>query len=231
MVSALAAQLAAQRDPLVAHLVVTHNLPAPPLLAPAGGWPFRLSEIFNTQPAGFAANHNRAFERCNTDCFCVLNPDIELTDPAVWSRLVDAAMQPGTGCAYPVLRDLDGGEQDNEREAVTPLALVRRHVLRRPQARTDWVSGAFWLVPSHAWRAIGGLDEGYFLYCEDTDFCLRLQLAGFRLQRVRAEARHAAARASRTPGLRMAWHVRSLLRLWLRPPLWRFLGSSSKARQ
>lgn len=231
MVQGLLGQLVQQRDPRVREVIVTHNLPAQALAEPAGGWPFRLVEIFNEQPAGFAANHNRAFESAAGEFFCVLNPDIELTDPAIWQRLVEAASSPGVGCAYPRLANPDGSPQDHEREAVTPLALLRRHLLRRPQRHTDWVSGAFWLVPAGVWRQLGGLDEGFFMYCEDTDFCLRLQLAGLHLRRADTEARHVAARASRKPGLRMARHVRSLLRLWLRPPLWRFLAGPAKARQ
>jgi len=231
LVAALASRLAAMADPRVRQLIVTHNLPDEPLPAPAGGWPFDFVEIANPQPAGFAANHNRAFEHCQAPAFCVLNPDIELTDPSVWQALLATLREPGVGCSYPRLLESDGSPQDHEREAVTPVALWRRHVLRRPQLRTDWVSGAFWLVRSEVWRELRGLDERFRMYCEDADFCLRLQLAGWRLARAPAQARHAAARASRRPGRRMAWHLRSLLRLWLQPPLWRLLARNAKARQ
>jgi len=226
----LLAQIAAQRDPRVVRVVLTHNLPDAALAAPAGGWPFELIELFNRRPAGFAANHNRAFRHCASAWFCVLNPDVMLPDARIWQRLLEAAAAPLVGCAYPVLLNPDGTPQDQEREAVTPLALWRRHVRRLPQRRADWVSAAFWLVPSAVWSELGGLDEGFYLYCEDTDFCLRLQSAGWRLARADAHALHMAQRASRRPGRRMAMHLRSLLRLWLRPPLWRFLASS-QARQ
>jgi N-acetylglucosaminyl-diphospho-decaprenol L-rhamnosyltransferase len=231
LVERLLAQIVAQRDPLVRQVIVTHNLRSDPMAVPAGGWPFDFVEIFNEQPAGFGTNHNRAFERCECPYFCVLNPDIHLLDAGIWKQLVQGVQEPAVGCAYPVLLENDGSPQDHEREAVTPLALWRRHVLKRPQQQTDWVSAAFWLVPSHVWRRLGGLDEGFYMYCEDTDFCLRLQLAGWKLSRVDAAARHAAARASRRPVPQMAWHLRSLVRLWLRPTLWRFLLVTAKARQ
>lgn len=231
LVAALAGRLAAMRDPRIAQVFVTHNLPEEPLAAPAGGWPFEFVEIFNREPAGFAANHNRALARASAPYFCVLNPDIELHDDRIWRALLETLADPEVGCAYPQLLEADGSPQDHRREAVTPAALWRRYVLRRPQRWTDWVSGAFWVVPAEAWRALGGLDERFRMYCEDTDFCLRLQLAGWRLAAAPAEARHVAARASRQPGRRMLWHLHSLLRLWLSPTLWRYLSVYAKARQ
>ena len=232
----LLAQLARNGAGVVGHVIVTHNLPAVPV-RPDPAWPFELSEVFNAAPLGFGANHNRAFGQCSTGQFAILNPDIEAMDAGLWSALAGAAQQPGVGCAYPRLLNPDGSVQ-NEREAVTPVALLRRHVLKAPQRRTDWVSGALWVVPAAVWRALGGFDERYFMYCEDTDFCLRLQLAGWQLARVEPTARHAAAWASRTPGRAMVWHLRSLLRLWTRPVLWRYLarpgprpGRVQKARQ
>lgn len=231
LVAALAGRLARMRDPHVAQLIVTHNLPEQPLPAPAEGWPFEFVEIFNREPAGFAANHNRAMTRATAPFFGVLNPDVELHDHRIWQALLQTLEDPEVGCAYPRLLEADGSPQDQEREAVTPAALWRRYVLRRPQQWTDWVSGAFWVVRAEAWRALGGLDERFRMYCEDTDFCLRLQLAGWRIASAPVEVLHLAARDSRRPGRRMAWHIHSLLRLWFSPTLWRYLSVYAKARQ
>lgn len=224
----LLAQLRLAHAGQVAHVVVTHNLASPALPVPDGGWPFELTEIHNDVPAGFGANHNRAFGRCATALFAVVNPDIELSDPQAWPRLVQAASEDGVGCAYPALFDPDGSRQENERELVTPLALVRRHLLRRPQRRVDWVSGAFLVVPAAVWRALGGFDERYFMYCEDVDLCVRLQLAGWSLRRAQTSAVHQASRASRRPGRHLAWHLASLLRLWTAPHVHRFAWGRSR---
>jgi N-acetylglucosaminyl-diphospho-decaprenol L-rhamnosyltransferase len=236
LLAGLLREVAATGGNDVAQVVLTHNLPAPP--TPPADWPFALTELFNEEPLGFGANHNRALAHAASDFFCVLNPDITLPDPAIWRALLQAARQSGVGCAYPRLVGPDGRAQQNERDAVTPFALVRRHLLKVPPRRTDWASGAFWVVPAAAWREVGGFDERYYMYCEDTDFCLRLQLAGWRLAAAEATAGHAAAWASRKPGRAMAWHIRSLLRLWTSPVLWRYLarpgprpGSAEKARQ
>ena len=224
LVAELLRQLAATGAGEIEQVVVTHNLPAPRSATAPSDWPFTLTELFNPDPLGFGANHNRAFGHCTTDFFCVLNPDITLPDPSIWRALLQQARQPGVGCAYPRLLEPDGRPQQNEREAVTPLSLLRRHLLKAPPRRTDWASGAYWVVPAAAWRALGGFDERYFMYCEDADFCLRLQLAGWRLARADAAAGHAAAWASRRPGQAMGWHLRSLLRLWGSPVLWRYLA-------
>lgn len=223
MVVRLLAQLLGSKA--ISHVVVTHNLSAEPVPAPVTGWPFQFTELFNVLPAGFSANHNRAFSHCDSEFFCVLNPDVELHDAAIWERLLEQARLPGVGCTYPVLLNADGTRQENEREAASPLALIRRHLLKLPQRRVDWVSGAFWLVCAEAWRDLGGLDEHYYLYCEDTDFCLRLQLAGWRLARADASAIHDAGWGSRSLGEHLVWHVRSLLRLWVQPVLLRYLLS------
>lgn len=227
----LLAQLCAWHGEQIAHVVLTHNLPARPVAPPPGGWPFRLTELFNDVPAGFGANHNRAFAHCQTGYFCVLNPDVELGDASVWPALVQCARQPGVGCAYPLLFNPDGTRQENEREIVTPLALLRRHLLRRPQRQVDWVSAAFWLVPADAWRSLGGFDERYYMYCEDVDFCLRLQLAGWRLARAQAAAVHAAGWGSRSFSPHLGWHLRSILRLWSKPHFRSYLALSTRQRR
>ena len=198
----------------IVHCIVTHNAPEPELQAPPGGWPFQLTELFNAAPAGFGANHNRAFSKCNSEFFCVLNPDVDLTGPELWAALVAEAEKPGTGLAYPILLNPDGTRQDSERESVTPAALIARHLLKRPPRRIDWISAAFWLVPAAVYRRLGGFDEGFFMYCEDTDFCLRLRLGGWSLRRADVAVVHHAVRGSRKPGRHLAWHLRSLVRLW-----------------
>jgi N-acetylglucosaminyl-diphospho-decaprenol L-rhamnosyltransferase len=224
MVERLLRQLCDGHGGLIEHCVVTHNLAEAGLQAPPGGWPFRFTEMFNPQPAGFGANHNRAFAACTSDFFCVLNPDVELPDPSIWRALVAAAETPHTGLAYPVLLNPDGTRQDNERETVTPMALLGRHLLDRPRRRIDWVSAAFWLVPGPVYRRLGGFDEGFFMYCEDTDFCLRLRLAGWNLTRADVAVVHQARRDSRRVGRHLAWHLRSLMRLWSGPVMRRYMA-------
>jgi N-acetylglucosaminyl-diphospho-decaprenol L-rhamnosyltransferase len=206
-------QLADSGEGLIAHVILTHNLPAIGV-ARAHDWPFRLTEIHNASPVGFGANHNRAFARVDTTLFCVLNPDLSFPDRAIWQELAQQASAPGVGCAFPVLQNADGTLQDSVRAVVTPWALLRRRILRLPDQRKDWASAAFWMLPSAVFRRLGGFDERYHMYCEDVDFCLRLQIAGLTLKQVPAHAVHAAQRDSHRRWQHLAWHVQSLFRLW-----------------
>ena len=60
--------------------------------------------------------------------------------------------------------------------------LRSRLVARRmgPEADTaDWVSGASMMVRREVFEQVGLMDEGYFLYFEETDFCRRVRQAGW----------------------------------------------------
>ena len=227
MVQKLLLRLAQAHDGWIEHCVVVHNLPALALQPPPEGWPFAVTELFNIVPVGFGANHNLAFAHCTSEYYCVLNPDVEWTAPDLWGELVREARVPGTGLAYPKVLNPDGTVQDNEREAVTPVALLRRHLLKQPGKRIDWISAAFWLVPSVVYRRLGGFDEHYFMYCEDVDFCLRLRLEGWTFRRAQAVVMHDASRNSRRELRHLGWHLRSLLRLWGGTALWRYQAACS----
>lgn len=236
LVSALLDQLAALREQgaraAPRRVLLTLNQPEAALQATLQQrhWPFELVLIDNAAAVGFAINHNRAFEHDRTlgasAAFAVLNPDVRWSGNPFASLWDTLQAHPGAGCAYPVQLDAQGVPQDSERLLPTPWRLLRRHGGGRRHevgaARaSDWVNAAFMLLRSQAFAQLGGFDEGYHMYCEDVDLCLRMQLAGWQLVRAdSAVVEHAAERASRRRPRHFIWHLRSLFRLW-RSSAWR----------
>ena len=217
MVQALLNDLARISAATVRRVVLTQNLPEAEPEAPPMGWPFVLQVVKNTVPAGFGANHNRALSGAAEPFVCVLNPDVGIDGLDPFAALTLAAAQPGAGCAYPEQVDAQGRRQDCERELPTPQALWCRRILGRSETRVDWVNAACMVLPQPVWRAVGGFDEAYFMYCEDVDLCLRVRLGGWALVRVPARVVHNGQRASHRRWSHLRWHVRSLLRLWRSP--------------
>ena len=230
LVRALVRQVKARFANYIDRLIVTSNLPEKDSFDFAGDFyqvSPRITLINNATTLGFGTNHNQAFKYCNTEYFCVLNPDVELTqDP--FATLLQAFTDLEVGCAYPIQIHSNGSALDSERELVSPWSIAKRHLpfvgkrLRQQmtQAQTHgnkpvhWVNGAFMLFRSDVFRQLGGFDERYFMYGEDVDICLRMQLAGYTLARADATVVHDTQRRTLRDLRHFAWHVRSLLRLW-----------------
>lgn len=229
----LLALLARSDSTLVRRVWVTLNTPEPFLDGdPSLHGNLDVRVIRNARPKGFGANHNQAFaqEWALDDCsrwFVVMNPDISW-DQAPWASMVECAEREKAGCVFPLQRGPHGEVQDHRRRLPTPTALMRRHGLLpsgpTPSEAPDWVNAALLLFPSNVYQQLKGFDESYFMYCEDVDICLRLQLMGYRLVEAQAACvTHVASRASRRNALHLLWHVRSLLRLWGSVPYQHYL--------
>lgn len=204
----------------VTHVVLTINVPEPDLvsLLSAKVWTFKLIIIKNKVKKGFGSNHNAAFKLCYSRYFCVLNPDVDFDiDP--FPQLLAKFSSSIIGCIFPIQIDVDGKTQDYARKLPSPIALFRRYFrLGGHQCEVvdpDWINGAFLLFRANVFAQLKGFDERYFMYCEDVDLCLRLQLVGFKFFQSDAIVTHAAHRNTRVNFRHLMWHMVSLLRLWL----------------
>ncbi len=175
---------------------------------------------------GFAYGCNRGWREGTAPAVLFLNPDARI-EPASVERLAAAlAERPRAGLVAPRVKDEDGRLDYSVRRfpslrstysqalflhRLFPRARWSDETVRTPDAydeahRVDWVSGACVLVRRSALEAVGGWDEGFFLYGEDVDLCRRLQTAGWEVwYEPSAEAVHAgggsAPRASLLPTL------------------------------
>jgi len=221
LVDALISDLAGIDVPELSRVVLTQNLPEIPPVTRRARSP-RVEVIRNRVPLGFGMNHNAAFRKCDTEYFAVVNPDIALMGnpfPALLS-----ALRAGAGVAAPAVLEPDGRLADTARRMITPAELIRRRMPHyTPPEAPRWFAGMFLLFRSDAFEAVGGFDEGFFMYCEDFDICARLRLAGWPLAFVpQVQVVHAAQQLSHRSLRHFRWHISSLSRMWASANFWRY---------
>jgi GT2 family glycosyltransferase len=214
----------------IAKVVITHNIPND-FVFNDKGFPFELVSIENIQPLGFGENHNRAFKYCETAYYCIMNPDVILTnDP--FGNLLKCAAGEKSAIIAPLITNLSGVVEDSARYFPTPFDLFKKifHLYDGvfPVNESDdvvypeWVGGMFMLVKVDKYQALSGFDESYFLYYEDVDFCLRAwrSCGGVALCKS-AVIIHDARRQSRKSFQFFKWHISSAARFFIKH-LWRF---------
>lgn len=228
MVRPLIDQLHAHCRSSVARIVVTVNIPEAAHVPV--DWDLPMDIVHNAEPHGFGANHNAAFRQCASAWFLVLNPDIRLDGDLIAPLIASA--KPEAGLLTLRIKEPGKDEPEPYRALLTPLELLRRRSPgHRPPGQPAWVAGMFMLLRRDAFAQVGGFDERYFMYCEDFDLCARLQLAGWKLQVAEhLSVVHDARRASNRSLRPLAWHVRSLARLWTSDAFWRYRRQRAVSR-
>lgn len=190
--------------------------------------------IRNLTPKGFGANHNKAFEYCDTPWFIVLNPDLVILEDEPFTQLLFKAHQSSTksiGVIAPQVLNEHGGVEDSVRKNITPWSLFYRFISGRNDAvNLDfinhphsfyWLAGMCLIFNSSAFRQIQGFNERFFLYCEDYDICARLFISGFCIKYYpNFSIVHKAQRASHRSLRYFHWHFSSLVRVWTSKVFW-----------
>jgi hypothetical protein len=169
----------------------------------ARGWSSWARLLASSVNGGFSYGNNLAVrealaagEREQPAYFWILNPDTRV-DPGAMAALVDfaethpqagitgSALHNDDGSAWPyafrfpsLWSEIEGGAR------LGPISrLLRSRAVLRPMgdqpAQVDWMSGASMMVKREVFEQIGLMDEGYFLYYEETDFFLHAQRAGW----------------------------------------------------
>ncbi|MCP5096861.1 MAG: glycosyltransferase family 2 protein [Chloroflexi bacterium] len=135
---------------------------------------------------GYGAGNNIAADIANGEYLVILNPDTVVT-PGWWELLVNALeQQPQAGMATPKILMLNEPNQINTAGNdvhLTGLTMCRG--MGQPAesltetAVVSAISGAAFAIRRDLFLELGGFDPAYFLYMEDTDLSLRVQLAGY----------------------------------------------------
>jgi hypothetical protein len=156
--------------------------------------------IENAENLGFARAVNQGIAATRGAYVLILNPDCIVRPGALRALIGQLAGQPRCGIAAPRVFNPDGSLDYTARTFPGPMAFLfnRYSLLTRmfPRNRwsrrylmsdwdhasvrdVDWVSGACMLARREAIEQVGALDEAYFMFNEDVDWCRRMGEAGW----------------------------------------------------
>jgi N-acetylglucosaminyl-diphospho-decaprenol L-rhamnosyltransferase len=142
---------------------------------------------------GYAGGINRGVQAGKSaEAILILNPDVRLQEKSV-PPLVAALSEPRAGIIVPQVRSPSGSLERSLRREPSPLRALGLNWTRVPAfseylgnpsdydtpKRVDWALGAVMLMSRKCYDAVGGWDESFFLYSEETDLCLRARDMGF----------------------------------------------------
>jgi GT2 family glycosyltransferase len=155
--------------------------------------------VVSTENRGFAYANNRGLDVVEADWVLFLNPDTKILTGNLEELVTLLRERPTVGLA--------GVRQIDEKGVMDPTMRRFPHAVRSlfvsvgaeklpfrsswfgervldlaaydRENVCDWTVGSFMLARGAALEDVGGMDERFFLYCEETDFCFRLNRAGW----------------------------------------------------
>ena len=145
-----------------------------------------------SENTGYAGGINRGVgAAAPAEAILILNPDIRLYPGAI-PPLLAALDDPGVGIVVPQVRSPSGSVERSLRREPTPARALGLNWTGWPplaeyltdpsdydKPRTvNWALGAALLMSRKCYDAVGGWDESFFLYSEETDLCLRARDLG-----------------------------------------------------
>lgn len=197
--------LAASAYPRLSLLIV-NNTPAEPWEVAGRPPPAVIAPAAN---AGYAGGNNLALRALPRDdgYALLLNNDATLA-PQALERLVDCAEgDPRIAFVGARVAAPDGEGLDHGRVTFGPYLVARPAPRAATACDAQWVSGCALLVRLAALPAIGLLDEQFFLYGEDVEWCLRARRAGYRVVHEPAAVVHHADAVSPATTTRRAYFL------------------------
>lgn len=163
-----------------------------------GNW---ITIIASEHNAGFSAGNNLGIKSINADYYLLINSDTLVRKGGILRLLEYAEIDSSAGLIGPRLEWMGAMSQESCFKFHTPkselissastgllTALLKEFVV--PQAVSeeiacyDWISFACVLIKSKVFKDIGLLDDGYFMYYEDVEFCYRAKQKGWKIVNV-----------------------------------------------
>ncbi len=149
--------------------------------------------LFNAKNGGFSYGMNQGLHIAQGHYLLTINLDVEMQNsPEALINFMEA--HPDVGIAGPQIINRKGEIQDSCRPYVSLPRLISRTFSRilgcnrtglsrrfdySKTQTVDWVIGAFLLIRSNIYQKIGDMDEHYFMYAEDLDWCTRTRQLGY----------------------------------------------------
>lgn len=156
--------------------------------------------IANRENRGFTGGNNQGLAAARGKTLLLLNPDTEILGDALHKMLDYLQAHSEVGLIGPQLLNPDGSVQSSRRhfpnlailflestwlQKIAPRRMLRHYYAQeQPDSATqsvDWVTGAAMLARRTVLTEVGGLDEGFFMYSEELDWCRRIKAAGWRV--------------------------------------------------
>lgn len=149
---------------------------------------------------GFPRGNNLGLEQANGRYLLLLNPDTVVLDDALSKMMAYMQQNPEVGVLGCQLLNKDGTVQSSKRrfptmttaffestwlETVAPSGVLASYYAQDLPDNSvndvDWVMGACMLAPRQVVEEVGGMDEAYFMYSEELDWCRRIKDSGWRV--------------------------------------------------
>ncbi len=139
----------------------------------------KIQAIASPENLGFGRGNNLGFAASKGRYIYLLNPDARLDDAGALKELCQSMeANPRWGMAGTVLRSSDGGHESRPATEYPGQRHVSRDFSKLPGG-IAWVGGASMVIRRELYEKLGGFDPDFFLYSEETDFCLRMRELGF----------------------------------------------------
>lgn len=163
----------------------------------------QVTVVVNEENRGFTGGNNDGIDRARGSYLLLLNPDTEVLEDALPRMVAYLDQHRDVGMVGPQLRNPDGSVQSSRRrfptlpvlffESTWLQGLLPRRTLehyyvedRSPETAhaVDWITGAAMLTRRAVVNEVGGMDETFFMYSEELDWCRRIHAAGWEIHYV-----------------------------------------------
>lgn len=145
---------------------------------------------------GFSTGNNKAVKFAVGEYILFLNPDTEIEGFYMKDLLKFADLKENFGCLGVRMHDSNGNFLPESKRSVPNMfnsfeklftgykknqskSYYRNDIDEKEIAEVEVVTGAFLLCKKEVYEKVGGLDEAYFMYGEDIDFCYTLIQSGY----------------------------------------------------